>query len=170
MVTYLSALRWAVNVEQVLQRLQKQRFALTGDTASRALPPLIPLHRHPVLPEFAWLDEIRWTHPVMVPATPPKSTEIPSARIALSGPGHDETAQRIIELQRALAANDRSDAPEFAPQIVISWREATPQASSIPLPETSAFWLSVFELNSGDDPWWEYLSWNQRYCRRLRAL
>lgn len=172
MVTYLSALRWAVNVEQALQHLQKQRFMLTGDTASRALPPVVPLHRHRVLPEFAGLDEIRWAHPVMVPAGNPEPAEVPPARIALGGHRHDETAQGIIELQRALAAlaaDDRGDAPEFTPQIVISWQEATPQASPIPLPETSALWLSVFELNFSDDPWWEYLRWTQRYCRRLRA-
>ncbi|MFW5827541.1 MAG: hypothetical protein ACOCU4_05595 [Alkalispirochaeta sp.] len=169
MVTYLSALRWAANVEQHLQQLQKERFARTGDIASRALPPLIPLQRHRRLPEFPWLDEIRWAHTVSVAATRPESAEIPPARIALSGQGLDETARHIVELQRALAADQGDDPPQFAPQIVISWQEATPQASPVALPETSALWLSIIELDCGEDPWWEFLSWNQRYCRRLRA-
>lgn len=169
MVTYLSALRWAVNVEQALQKLQKRRFALTGDTGARALPPLIPLSHHRVFPEFAWLDEIRRAHTVSVASTPPQSAEIPPARITLTGGDLDETAQHIMELQRALSADEQGETPAWTPQIVLSWQDAPPQTTPIALPETSALWLSVFELRLGTDPWWEYLSWNQRYCRRVKA-
>ncbi|MFW5695529.1 MAG: hypothetical protein ACOCYB_10195 [Alkalispirochaeta sp.] len=170
MVTYLSALRCAVNVEHACEQLQRKRFALRGDTASRALPPLIPLRYHQELPSFAVLDEIRRTHMVTMTWTGSTPAEIPPARVTLgdSSTGPD-TERQIVALQQALSAGDHRQVPPVAPQLVISWSEALPSPSPIPLPETSAFWLSVFELNSENDPWWEYLTWTQRYARRLRA-
>ncbi|MEX2444789.1 MAG: hypothetical protein WD492_14390 [Alkalispirochaeta sp.] len=176
MVTYLSALRCAVNVEHALQTLQGQRFSLTGDTGSRALPPLIPLLRHRTKPDPAWLDEIRRAHTVKITESVAEPVEIPPARISLADPADfAETQQQIVTLQRALAELPEGDSatreftPEFPPEIVISWKPEPGHPSPIELPETSAFWLSVFELVPGNDPWWEYLTWSQIYCRRLRA-
>ncbi|HKK47950.1 MAG TPA: hypothetical protein VJ932_02565, partial [Alkalispirochaeta sp.] len=106
---------------------------------------------------------------VSVASTRPQSAEIPPARITLTDHDLDGTAQDIMDLQRALSTDEHGEIPAWAPQIVLSWQDAPPQPSPIALPETSALWLSVFELRPGADPWWEYLSWNQPYCRRVRA-
>lgn len=186
MVTYLCALRFAVNVEHTLEQLQRQRFALTGDTGCRALPPLIPLHRHEKAPDPAWLDDIRRKHVVKLNPSSPVPADIPPARIDLSSQdpsnitGHNPTVEQIITLQRALS--ERSNAtppptdfvpadlvPAYPPEIVLSWQDEDNHPAPVALPETSALWLSVFRIESANAPWWEYLRWTQVYSRRLKA-
>lgn len=168
MVTYLSALRFAVNLEHSLQELQKRRFVLTGDTGARALPPLIPLARHPDAPGFARLDQIRRFHAVTLPKMDGEGEGCPPARIALTDQGESNQIERqIISLQRVLEPS--GIAPEFPPEIVLSWQSQEALPCSVALPETSAFWLSVFQLEPGEDLWWEYLTWTELYRRRLRT-
>lgn len=181
MVTYLCALRFAVNVEHTLGHLQRQRFALTGDTGARALPPLIPLHRQESAPDPAWLDGIRRGHVVRLQPSSSVPTEIPPARIILTSHessntcGHNTTVQQIITLQRALSVSSYTPAPPadsvpvYPPEIVLSWQREEPQPAPVTLPETSALWLSVFRMESENKPWWEYLRWTQVYSRRLKA-
>jgi hypothetical protein len=168
MVTYLVALRFAVNVEQMLQELQKDRFALIGDSGARAMPPLIPLCRYHQAPEAAHLDHVRKTHTVTLPRSEAVPMKVPPARILLGNTEHrQETARHIQALQRALMPPNSE--PQFSPEIVLSWQEETAAHSPAALPQTSAFWLSVFEYESGDKPWWEYLTWRETYARRLRT-
>ena len=177
MVTYLAALRFAANIEDRLDALQRRRFATVGDVSARALPPLIPLAAGHTLPRSGELDRIRKQNPVWFAGQRVVNTAVQvPARISLTA-----TDTTLVDIAGLAAALTPPLAPETAgilpprPAIVLSWndRHGTVEGPSpAPLPDTAALWLSVIELRTPtrDGPWWEYLSWTERFRRRLTVV
>ena len=168
MVTYLAALRFAPNVEHLLQVLQNALFSKRGFVSALALPPLIPLAWMADRPTDHVLDRIRKTHRVqLLPQEGSAGAQTPCAiRIG-------ERAS-IDSLATSLSHVDVSAVAERA-SIRLAWECEEEDASPVPLPGTSALWLSIVRVHSvgahdAQRPtgrWWDGLRWTEEYRRRL---
>lgn len=209
MVTYLTALRFAPNVEVELERLQRRIFSQTHDPSTRALPPLVPLHWSESAVAHDVLDDLRRRYSLLITGQRedtagtghPGIIPLPlgeDARRNLDALMHDlsvaagETpAARGPVQPQALGAAERP-APKEGPgparvvdhtpasrltlrdrprgSVVLSWSvgAAGPTTPTIHLPRTAALFLSQLEvIETEEEPWWNGITWHQRYLRRL---
>lgn len=177
MTTFLSALRFAVNIETSLALLQVARFRSVGDVSTRLLPPLVPLYFLRELPPEGELDAVRRTHRMDLHrhelSTTSYSTAIAAAyRLEIGG---------FSALRRDIATRWASDTSPLVtgvgggrsrdatePAVYLGWTEQPKsEAPPIALPNTQALWLSVFSLEYSDTPrWWSDASWDLLYSRR----
>lgn len=177
MVTYLYALRWAVNIEVALAGLQAQRLRCCRDISARALPPLVPLVWADTALEDPALDRVRWSCPVRfaglraAPGTAPDSC--PPALLEL--PGSGRMTADLARLVTTLLA-DLADGPVAAqPGIALAWRGChpgePPETGPCPvsLPATGAFWLSLLRIRFRGCAycWEEGLEWDELFSRRV---
>ena len=168
MVTYLVALRFAANVEHLLGGLQRTLFSERAYSSARALPPLIPLAWTADRPPDRTLERIRKTHMVrLAPHAGSAGRKTPcTIRI--------EDRTPILSVADALAEIGTPIMRERA-AIHLAWECEEDGESPIPLPGTSALWLSIIRIqHSGDSHtgrpeglWWDGVRWIEEYRRRL---
>lgn len=184
MTTFLSALRFAVNIETTLAALQVKRFREIGDVSTRLFPPLVPICFLPELPSEADLDAVRRTHRLDLRRNKPaaESTHAPVAgayRLEIDGFSalrsevsarwasatdpfrrHIATKQGTSSETATTGAGPTHDTggctARFASSAVyLGWSELPVQeAPPVALPDTQALWLSVFRLEYADSPQW----------------
>lgn len=176
MVTHLVGLRFAVNVEDQLDHLQRRLLAENGDTGARFLPPLIPVGWYSDPPPVHILDQIRRTVPVRIRDMRASDADRPGAppdRISI--PPDSVPATDLDSLAGALTERwSDSWTPAGPPWgIVLSWRDRTAGPPPLSLPNTDALWLSLFRLEipgrGSEDRWWEYGRWDEQVTRRVRS-
>jgi hypothetical protein len=197
MVTYLTALRFAANVEAQLDRQQRRIFSGTHDASARFLPPLIPLHWSAHEIELRYLEDIRREHSIRIVgvkgaapgAVPPGIITLPPGdgernldaladRLAAAAP--DGTAGDGAAAPGALDHRGRDQGGKYHSgragiltarprgEIVLAWTGSRPGASPIDLPGTAAFFLSHIEIVESDQPaWWDGATWRELFRRRL---
>ncbi len=168
MVTYLAALRFAANVEHLLRALQNTLFSEQRYVSALALPPLIPLVWMADRPTDHTLDRIRKTHYVrLTPQGGSVGGPVPCLiRIEARAP-IDSLAKSLSETGTSIAGGKAS--------IRLAWEHDEQSDSPIPLPGTSALWLSIVQVHvSGEADtcrpvgnWWDGLRWVEEYRRRL---
>lgn len=193
MVTYLTALRFAPNIEAQLENLQRRRYSQTHDASTRFLPPLVPLHWSEIPISRSVLDEIRRRHSLLMirqTATIADLTPPGTIPLALGNDGRKDfdalVAHLVVTAPRAEAALSpaaRSENPGAPPLtsgarspgtdppaagITLSWSDTEPGPSPIDLPGTSAFFLSHFEIIPGEQgAWWEGATWQELFSSRI---
>ncbi len=162
MTTFLSALRFAVNVEHLLEERQKELFRSYGDTSAMFLPPLVPIVTTDKRPDLHDLDVFRKRHHLRVrPGSTSAHTEISGFPEMVSD----------FETQFGPVVTDTpfSGTTDSTARIVrLSWHDPEPASFPVHLPETSALWLSLFEIETGSgDQWWSGGSWALCFNRRF---
>jgi hypothetical protein len=185
MATHLGALRFAANIETPLARQQRELFRLFGDTSAMLLPPLVPIAVTDFLPSDHKLDVFRRSHylrvsPAEPPAEPPehpRRSVLPVVIHGFSAMQEDYRRQFCPTPVSDLSFDLPKEAPinvATGPHIHLGWdTQATsdqPPTPPLLLPETSALWLSVFEIVPGPtegERWWESCRWYLRYSRRF---
>jgi hypothetical protein len=166
MTTFIGALRFAVNVEHLLRERQKELFRTTGDTSAMFLPPLIPVAATTTRPDLHDLDVFRKRHYLrVVPGSTSDAAVI------------DGFSEMVVDYA-AQFGPETMDTP-WVPNagirdmtVRLSWGEKSDRLSSefsgIPLPETSALWLSLFRIEwTSRDRWWSGGRWDLMYSRRF---
>lgn len=209
MVTYLTALRFAPNVEVELERLQRRIFSHTHDPSTRALPPLVPLHWSESAVTHGVLDDLRRRYSLPVSGQP-EGTAGPAPPGIIPLPLGEDARRNLYALVHDLSVaaseadaaggpsqpREHGSAERPAPQngpgqarvtgrpsasrltlrdrprgsIVLSWAdgEAGPATPTFHLPRTAALFLSQLEIvETGEEPWWNGITWHERYLRRL---
>lgn len=186
MTTILAALTFAVNLEHRLRKAQDELFARFGVVSARTLPPLIPIVEvrsrggEPIFSETN-VDRLRKGFPLTCTARSEKlQIEVISgiACIPIALCGWEELREAYIkEIEPELASHtDRSTDPLQSfrtqrPAIHLAWNVPESAGTSIspisPLPETSAFWLTILEIESDAGDWWDGCVYRIPFRRRL---
>ena len=177
MTTTLLALTFAPNLERLLRDIQDILFRWEAIVSSRALPPIVPILRLSSTPVDSTLDRIRKRCPITL-APPPHEICTRNGIVLL--PTRFHGFETLVAACRSCAGETVSDGVppiiEAPVSIHLAWdaphrfqpqtnTRATQIASR--LPSTSAFWLSVFEIESGPDRWWDGCTYRVPYRRRL---
>jgi hypothetical protein len=119
MVTYLTALRFAANVEAQLDRQQRRIFSGTHDASARFLPPLIPLHWSAHEIELRYLEDIRREHSIRIVGVKGAAPGAVPPGIITLAPGDGEWHLDVLADRLAAAAPDGTkaapDGPTAAP-------------------------------------------------------
>lgn len=171
MVTYLTGLLTANNLQARLEQQQLLLFQERSFLSARFLPGLIPLVWSTQSLRETQLDHLRKSHPLRI-----------RARAAEGEPTDRGRGGTMVVLDAAARGAVRSLARKigglaggiFADPlgvIRLAWEEDSVNAA-VELPSTAAFWLTQYRI---DGPraapaaplWWEAAHWYEEYSRRL---
>ena len=177
MTTTLLALTFAPNIDRLLRDIQDILFRRETIVSSRALPPIVPIVHLSSTPADAVLDRIRKRHPVtLAQSTTAIHTHEGIVVLPLPLRGFGALADACRSNATAPTSEQVPPIDATAASIHLAWdveRPLQPQTIVLSaqiaahLPRTSAFWLSVFEIECGEERWWDGCVYRVPYRRRL---